>query len=191
MSFHIINYRNKSRKNVIRTELDQAPFLVCGSTKSIKGPISHLKLTRWLKSGYLGFSKTDRRSNNLVNWNQTSAIRIVACARPTSKGGSVDHQKSTMANKLKDRASFFSANEQEMIMNASEDFQTIIMAKSKGAFTPKAKLFFASPKTREFTRSTVHRVLTMSVETLCEGRGLSPCLFSVKTVIISFIHQNN
>jgi len=61
----------------------------------------------------------------------------------------------------------------------------------KGAFTPKAKLFFASPKTREFTRSTVHRVLAISVEALREGRGLSPCLVSVKTVIISFIHQNN
>jgi len=46
----------------------------------------------------------------------------------------------------------------------------------KGAFTPKAKLFFASPKTREFTRSTIHRVLAMSIETLREGRGLSPCL---------------
>jgi len=28
--------------------------------------------------------------------------------------------------------------------------------RSKGAFTQKAKLFFASPKTREFTRSTIH-----------------------------------
>jgi len=62
---------------------------------------------------------------------------------------------------------------------------------SKGAFTPKAKLFFASPKTREFTRSTICRVLAISVETLREGRGLSPYLVSVKTVIISFIHQNN
>ncbi|TNN81873.1 hypothetical protein EYF80_008002 [Liparis tanakae] len=59
----------------------------------------------------------------------------------------------------------------------------------KGAFTPKAKLFFASPKTREFTRSTVRRVLDMSVETLRKGRGLSLCLVSVKTVIISFIHH--
>ncbi|TNN52466.1 hypothetical protein EYF80_037325 [Liparis tanakae] len=60
-----------------------------------------------------------------------------------------------------------------------------------GAFTPKVKLFFASPKTREFTHSTIHRVLTMSVGTLREGRGLSLCLVSVKTVIISFIDQNN
>jgi len=59
----------------------------------------------------------------------------------------------------------------------------------KGAFTPKAKLFFASPKTREFTHSTVRRVLAISVETLREGRGLSPCLVSVKTVIISFINH--
>ncbi|TNN79490.1 Tomoregulin-2 [Liparis tanakae] len=44
---------------------------------------------------------------------------------------------------------------------------------------------------REFTRSTVRRVQAMSVETLREGRGLSLCLVSVKTVIISFIHQNN
>jgi len=35
------------------------------------------------------------------------------------------------------------------------------------------KLIF-SPKTREFTRSTICRVHTISVETLCEGRGLSP-----------------
>jgi len=62
---------------------------------------------------------------------------------------------------------------------------------TKGAFTPKAKLFFASPKTREFTRSTIRRVQAMSVETLREGRGLSLCLISVKTAIISFIHQNN
>jgi len=49
---------------------------------------------------------------------------------------------------------------------------------SQGAFTPKAKRFFASPTTREFTRSTVRRVLAMSVETLREGRGLSPRLVS-------------
>ncbi|TNN57635.1 hypothetical protein EYF80_032165 [Liparis tanakae] len=61
----------------------------------------------------------------------------------------------------------------------------------KGAFTPKEKRFFASPKTREFTRSTVRRVLAISVETLREGRGLSPCLVSVKTVIISFHPPRN
>jgi len=61
----------------------------------------------------------------------------------------------------------------------------------KGAFTSKAKLFFASPKTREFTRSTIRSVQAMSVETLREGQGLSPCLISEKTVIISFMHQNN
>jgi len=51
---------------------------------------------------------------------------------------------------------------------------------SKGAFTPK---------TREFTRSTIRRLFAKSVETLCEGRGLSLCLVSVKTIIISFIHH--
>ncbi|TNN68280.1 hypothetical protein EYF80_021463 [Liparis tanakae] len=63
-------------------------------------------------------------------------------------------------------------------------------ADAYGAFTPKVKLF-VSPKTRGFTRSTIHRVLAMSIETLHEGRGLSLCVVSVKTVIIFFIHQNN
>jgi len=49
----------------------------------------------------------------------------------------------------------------------------------KGAFTPE---------TRAFTRSTMCRVTTGSVAKLREGRGLSPCLVSVKTVIISFCH---
>jgi len=35
------------------------------------------------------------------------------------------------------------------------DFQLEMCTSCKGAFTTKAKLFFASPKTREFTRSTV------------------------------------
>jgi len=46
-----------------------------------------------------------------------------------------------------------------------------------------------SPKTREFTRSTICRVHVRSAATLREGRGLSLCLVSVKTVIISFIHR--
>jgi len=75
--------------------------------------------------------------------------------------------------------------------DAYDEFCGSVAEWFKGAFTPKAKLFFASPKTNEFTRSTVHRVLTINAETLREGRGLSPCLISVKTVIISFIHQNN
>jgi len=67
----------------------------------------------------------------------------------------------------------------------SQEVFTIIplSSHSKGAFTTKAKLFFASPKTREFTRSTIHRVLTMSVETLREGRGLSPCLVGTQEPI--------
>ncbi|TNN40548.1 hypothetical protein EYF80_049269 [Liparis tanakae] len=40
-----------------------------------------------------------------------------------------------------------------------------------------------------YTNNGVRRVLAMSVETLREGRGLTPCLVSVKTGIISFIHH--
>ncbi|TNN64693.1 hypothetical protein EYF80_025100 [Liparis tanakae] len=39
------------------------------------------------------------------------------------------------------------------------------------------------------TRLAICRVQAMSVETLSEGRGLTLCLVSVKTVIISFIHH--
>ena len=42
-----------------------------------------------------------------------------------------------MATKLKERASFFTAVEQEMIMNAYEEYKTIIMAKSNT--TPAAR----------------------------------------------------
>jgi len=73
----------------------------------------------------------------------------------------------------------------------SVEMRVVSLADCKGAFTPKAIFFSAWPKTREFTRSTVHRVQVISVEMLREGRGLSPCLVSIKTVIISFIHQNN
>ena len=38
-----------------------------------------------------------------------------------------------MTTKLKERASFFSTGEQEMIMNAYEEYKTIIMAKSNTA----------------------------------------------------------
>ena len=44
-----------------------------------------------------------------------------------------------MANKLKEIASFFSADEQEMIMNAYEEFKTIIMAKSNTATAARAR----------------------------------------------------
>lgn len=62
---------------------------------------------------------------------------MIARVRPTSRGGSVDHRihdfltaHGSMANKLKERASFLSADEQETIMNTYEEFQTIIIAKS-------------------------------------------------------------
>ena len=44
-----------------------------------------------------------------------------------------------MATKLKERASFFSAGEQEMIMNAYEVYKTIIMAKSNTATAARAR----------------------------------------------------
>ena len=44
-----------------------------------------------------------------------------------------------MATKLKERASFFSAGEQEMIMNAYEEYKTIIMAKSNTATAARAR----------------------------------------------------
>ena len=44
-----------------------------------------------------------------------------------------------MATKLKERASFFSAGEQEMIMNAYKEYKTIIMAKSNTASAARAR----------------------------------------------------
>ena len=44
-----------------------------------------------------------------------------------------------MATKLKERASFFSAGEQEMIMNANKEYKTIIMAKSNTASAARAR----------------------------------------------------
>ena len=44
-----------------------------------------------------------------------------------------------MANKLKEIASFFSADEQDMIMNAYEEFNTIIMAKSYTTTAARAR----------------------------------------------------
>ena len=58
----------------------------------INCPISQFKLLRWLRTGYLGSSTADPRSNDVVNSNHTSLIRAIARACPTSKGGSVDHQ---------------------------------------------------------------------------------------------------
>ena len=45
-----------------------------------------------------------------------------------------------MATELKEKASFFfSAGEQEMIMNAYEEYKTIIMAKSNTATAARAR----------------------------------------------------
>jgi len=51
----------------------------------------------------------------------------------------------------------------------------------KGAFAPKTRRFVASPKTREFTPSTICRVHAISAVKLREGRGLSPIIAPLKT----------
>src|SRR4029434_5590281 len=90
-----------------------------------------------MRTGYIGSSTTDPRSNHVVNLNQTKFIRASARARPTSKGDRVDHQNhdfffyGTMVLNSKKEPLFFYAGEQEMIMNAYEEYKTIIMAKSK------------------------------------------------------------
>lgn len=43
-------------------------------------------------SGYLGSLKADPRSKRLDSLNQTSVIRLIARARPTLEGGTVDHR---------------------------------------------------------------------------------------------------
>src|SRR4029434_2092529 len=91
-----------------------------------------------MRTGYLGSSKADPRSNNVVNFNQTSLIRAIARARPTSKGGSVDHQNHDFLTvqwllNSKKEPLCFSAGEQEMIVNAYEEYKTIMMAKSNTA----------------------------------------------------------
>ena len=97
-----------------------------------------------MRTGYLGSSKADPRSNNVVNSNQTSLIRAIARARPTSKGGSVDHQNHDFLTvqwllNSKKEPLFFSAGEQEMNMNAYEEYKTIIMAKSNTATAARAR----------------------------------------------------
>ena len=93
-----------------------------------------------MRTGYIAPSKADPQSNNAVNLNQTKLIRAIARARPTSKGRSVVHQNhdffffyGTMVLNSKKEPLFFYAGEQEMIMNAYEEYKTIIMAKSNTA----------------------------------------------------------
>src|SRR4029434_886191 len=80
---------------------------------------------------------------NVVNSNQTSLIRAIAGGRPTSKGGSVDHQNHDFLTVQwllnSKRVYFFSTGEQEMIMNAYEEYKTIIMAKSNTVTAARAR----------------------------------------------------
>jgi len=78
----------------------------------------------------------------------------------------------------------------ELMLISVPQRETVPFGRVKVRSQQKRNYFSHRPKTREFTRSTIRRVQAISVETLREGRGLSPCLVSVKTVI-SFIHSNN
>ena len=75
---------------------------------------------------------------------RTRLIRVIARVRPTSKGGSVNHQNHDflivqwLLNSKREPL-FFSAGEQEMIMNAYEEYKTIIMAKSNTATAARAR----------------------------------------------------
>src|SRR4029434_1478529 len=76
--------------------------------------------------------------------NQTSLIRAIAGARPTLKGGKVEHQNHDFLTvqwllNSKKEPLFFSAGEQEMIMNTYEECKTIIMAKSNTASAARAR----------------------------------------------------
>src|SRR4029434_9524584 len=89
-----------------------------------------------MRTANIGSLTADPHPNHVVNFNQAKVIMAFARACPTSKGGRVDHQNHdffnvTMATKLKKGPLFFSAGEQEMIMNAYEEYKTIIMAYKK------------------------------------------------------------
>src|SRR4029434_6503946 len=97
-----------------------------------------------MRTGYIGSSTAYPRSNHVVNLNQTKFIRASLRARPTSKGGRVDHQNHDFLTvqwllNSKKRALFFSAGEQEMNMNAYEEYKTIIMAKFNTATAVRAR----------------------------------------------------
>jgi len=108
-----------------------ALFLVRGSTKSIKCPIIQLKLTDdWNQAISTSQKLIRAQSISLI---QTRCQYWYNCACPsdikrgTSRSPKPWFSNGTKANKLKGSASSFSADEQEMIMNAYEEFQTIIM----------------------------------------------------------------
>src|SRR4029434_8068468 len=115
-----------------------APFVVRAEAKLINCPFSPLTLASLLRRANIGSSTAHPPPNHVVHFNQAQLIRAIARARPTSNGRSIDHQNHDflmvqwLLNSKKEPL-FFSAGEQEMIMNAYEEYKTIIMAKSNTA----------------------------------------------------------
>src|SRR4029434_1484773 len=82
--------------------------------------------------------------NHVVHFNQAKLIRAIARARPTSKGRKGQSPKQLFSNGImvlnsKKKALFFSAGEQEMNMNAYEEYKIIIMAKFNTATAVRAR----------------------------------------------------
>src|SRR4029434_6979106 len=97
-----------------------------------------------LRTPNIGSLTADPHPNHVVNFNQAKLLRAIARARPTSKGRKGRSPKKlfsngTMVLNSKKRALFFSAGEQEMNMNAYEEYKTIIMEKFNTATAVRAR----------------------------------------------------
>ena len=112
--------------------------------KLINWPFSPLRLASWLRTANIGSLTADPHPNHVVNFNQAKLTGAFARARPTSKGRKGRSPKQWFSNGImvlnsKKRALFFSAGEQEMNMNAYEEYKTIIMAKFNTATAVRAR----------------------------------------------------
>lgn len=147
-------------------------FLIRGSTELIKYPIIQLKLTQWLKPGFLGSSEADPHSNSPGSFNQTSVIII---AHPTTKGGRVDHRNHDSLTAQ--RQINLKEDKQEMIMKTYEEFKTIICV-------------FESYRLYElnvFHFCYVVQSVYMTSIVVCPSRGSDPSLpFSLEVSLFFF-----
>src|SRR4029434_6317176 len=87
-----------------------------------------------MRTANIGSLTADPHPNHVVNFKQAKVIMAFPRARPGSKGRKGRSPKQCISHCImvlnsKKRALFFSAGEQEMNMNAYEEYKTIIMAK--------------------------------------------------------------
>ena len=114
--------------------LFQGPVRLRVEAKLINWPFSPLRLASWLRTANIGSLTADPHPNHVINFNQAKVIMAFARARPTSKGRKGRSPKQWFSSGImvlnsKKIALFFSAGQQEMNMNAYEEYKTIIMAK--------------------------------------------------------------